>query len=88
MVGCGEGSFVIVARPAPFDKGIGNHRLKCCGDGADPAQHRDIAGLDGNVGAVADKPCAALEHRDTRRLILAPGIDVVISWLQQLDGTL
>ena len=86
MVGCGEALLVIVARSAPFDKSIGNCRLECRRDGADTVQHRDIAGLESNVRTAADKSRAALEHRDACRLILGPGIDVVIAGLEQMDS--
>ena len=86
VVGRGEALPVIVARPAPFHKRVGNRLLECGRHGVDPAQHRDIAGFDDDVGTASDKLRAPFEHCDTRRLILGPGIDVVISRLQEPDG--
>src|SRR5215831_10964924 len=86
MVGCGQAPLVIVARSTPLDKRIGNRPLERRGNGAGPVQHGDIAGLDGDVRTAADKLRAALEHRDARRLIRGPGIDVVITGLEELDS--
>src|SRR6516164_6073479 len=86
MVGCSQALLVIVARSTPLDKRIGNRPLERRGNRAGPVQHRDIAGLDGDVRTAAGKLPAALEHRDARRLIRGPGIDVVITRLEQLES--
>ncbi len=50
MVRRGEAFLVVVARSGPFHKRVGDRRLECSGDRADPVQHRDIAGFATRAG--------------------------------------
>ena len=49
------------------------------------ADHRGVAGLHRDIDGAADKPGAALGHRDPRRLIVGAGVDVIDAGLQQPD---
>ena len=80
-IGRGELPLVIVARAAPFCELV-RARLLGRGQRLGAADHRGIAGLDRNIEGAADKPGAAFEYRDSLRLALGAGIDVVGSGLQ------
>src|SRR5262249_21889712 len=75
---------VIVAQSAPVDKGVGDRWLQGRGDRVTPVPQRDVASFNGDVRTLADNSRTPREHRDARRPVGRPGIDIVIPRLQQL----
>src|SRR5260370_31432609 len=70
VIGRGEAMLAVIARPAPLGESVGNGALERCGQGVPAADYRHVAGLDAEIVGAPDKPRAALEHRDPRRLVL------------------
>jgi hypothetical protein len=77
---------MIIARAAPFDEVVYGGRLNRRRHGIIAPQDNRITGSDDQIGSAADKPSAALEYADPRRLVRSPGIDVVNTALQQPDA--
>ena len=77
---------MVIARAAPFDEVVHGGRLNRCRNGIAAPQDNRVTGFDDQIGAAADKPGAAREYADPRRLVRSSGIDVVNTALQQPDA--
>jgi len=76
---------MVVAQAAPFDEVVFGGPLDCRRNRVGATQHDRVTGPDGQIGSAADKPGAALEYADPRRLVRSPNFDVVNAALEQPD---
>jgi hypothetical protein len=77
---------MVVTGAAPFDEVVYGGPLDGRRDGIVATQHNRVTGPDSQIGSAADKPGAALENANPRRLVGSPGFDVVNTALEQPDA--